>query len=113
MIGYGPELQRALLALLGFDGLALAERWSKLLLLSVGALLAGSLLVGLQLAWRRRRRSAIDEAAREFTTFAKRLARIDVAPRAAARNAGPRCSITSRGSGRGAGVRGHSAARAT
>jgi transglutaminase-like putative cysteine protease len=84
VIGYGPDLQRALLDFLGFDGLARSERWSKLLLLSVGALLAGSLLVSLQLAWRRRRRSGVDEAAREFATFAKRLARIDVAPRAAA-----------------------------
>src|SRR5881394_166475 len=84
VIGYGPELQRGLLDLLGFDGLPRAERWSKLLLLCVGATLAGSLLVTLQLAWRRRRRTAIDEAAREFATFAKRLARIDVAPRAAA-----------------------------
>jgi transglutaminase-like putative cysteine protease len=87
VIGYGPELQRALLDLLGFDGLPRAERWSKLLLLCVGATLAGSLLVSLQLAWRRRRRTSIDEPAREFATFAKRLAKLKVAPRA--RNEGP------------------------
>jgi len=82
VIGYGPQLQRALLDALGFDGAARAERWSKLLLLCVGATLAGSLLVTLQLAWRRRRRTPVDEAARELAAFTRRLAHLDVAPRA-------------------------------
>jgi transglutaminase-like putative cysteine protease len=82
VIGYGPELQRALLDALGFDDAPRAERWSKLILLCVGATLAGSVLVSLQLAWRRRRRTAIDEAAREFATFTKRLARLEVGTRA-------------------------------
>jgi protein-glutamine gamma-glutamyltransferase len=82
VIGYGPRLQRALLEALGLDGSERSERWSKLLLLCVGATLAGSLLVTLQLAWRRRRRTPVDEAAREFATFIRRLARANVAPRA-------------------------------
>ena len=82
VIGYGPEIQRALLDLLGFDGLPRAERWSKLLLLCVGATLAGSLLVSLQLAWRRRRRTSVDAAVHEFASFGKRLAKLHVAPRA-------------------------------
>jgi transglutaminase-like putative cysteine protease len=81
IISYGPELQRALLDWLGFDGLPRAERASKLLLLCVGATLAGSLLVSLQLAWRRRGRTSVDEAALEFATFVRRLARLRVAPR--------------------------------
>jgi transglutaminase-like putative cysteine protease len=82
VIGYGPRLQRALLEALGLEGNAWSERWQKLLLLCVGATLAGSLLVTLQLAWRRRRRTPVDEAAREFAAFTRRLARVDVAPRA-------------------------------
>ncbi|HUL81287.1 MAG TPA: DUF3488 and transglutaminase-like domain-containing protein [Gammaproteobacteria bacterium] len=82
IIGYGPELQRGLLDLLGFDGGAHAQRWSRLLLLCVGATLAGSLLLSLQLAWRRRRRTTVDEAAHAFSTFVKRLAKLRVAPRA-------------------------------
>jgi protein-glutamine gamma-glutamyltransferase len=87
VIGYGPLLQRALLDALGLEGAARAERWSKLLLLCVGATLAGSLLLTLQLAWRRRRHMPVDQAAREFALFARRLARVDVAPRA--RSEGP------------------------
>ena len=82
VIGYGPQLQRGLLDALGFDGATGSERWSKLMLLCVGATLAGSLVLTLQLAWRRRRRTPVDGAAREFTTFTRRLARVDVAPRA-------------------------------
>jgi transglutaminase-like putative cysteine protease len=82
VIGYGPQLQRALLDALGLDGAARSERWSKLLLLCVGATLVGSLLVTLQLAWRRRRRTPVDEAAREFAAFTRRLTRVDVPARA-------------------------------
>jgi transglutaminase-like putative cysteine protease len=82
VIGYGPRLQRALLEALGLDGAARSDRWSKLLLLCVGATLAGSMLVTLQLAWRRRRRTPVDEAARAFAAFTRRLARVDVPPRA-------------------------------
>ena len=82
VIGYGPQLQRALLDALGFDGATGSERWSKLMLLCVGATLAGSLVLTLQLAWRRRRRTPVDEAARELAVFARRLARRDIAPRA-------------------------------
>jgi hypothetical protein len=52
------------------------------MLLCVGAMLAGSLLLTLQLAWRRRRRTPPDDAARELAAFTRRLARLDVAPRA-------------------------------
>jgi transglutaminase-like putative cysteine protease len=82
VIGYGPQLQRALLEALGLDGTERAERSSKLLLLCVGATLAGSVLVTLQLAWRRRRRTRVDEAAHEFAAFTRRLTRAKVAPRA-------------------------------
>jgi protein-glutamine gamma-glutamyltransferase len=82
VIGYGPSLQGALLDALGFDGADRATRWSKLVLSCVGAMLAGSLLVSLQLAWLRRRRTPVDNAAREFASFTRRLARLDVAPRA-------------------------------
>ncbi len=82
VIGYGPRLQRKLLEWLGIDGRTSMDRWSNLLLLCVGATLAGSALVTLQLAWRRRRRGPVDEAAREFAAFTRRLARVDVAPRA-------------------------------
>jgi len=82
VIGYGPRLQRALLDALGLDGPDRSQRWQNLLLLCVGATLAGSMLLMLQLAWRRRRKRPVDEAAREFAAFARRLARADVAPRA-------------------------------
>jgi len=84
VIGYGPQLQRGLLDALGFGGVTGSERWSKLMLLCVGAMLAGSLLLTLQLAWRRRRRTPPDDAARELAAFTRRLARLDVAPRAPA-----------------------------
>ena len=82
VIGYGPQLQRGLLDALGLDGATGSERWSKLMLLCVGAMLAGSLVLTLQLAWRRRRRTPVDEAARELAVFTRRLARRDIAPRA-------------------------------
>jgi transglutaminase-like putative cysteine protease len=82
VIGYGPQLQRGLLDALGMGGATGPERWSKLMLLCVGAMLAGSLLLTVQLALRRRRRTPPDEAARELAAFARRLARLDVTPRA-------------------------------
>jgi len=82
IVGYGPDLQRALLDMLGLDSALTAERWSRLLSLCVGAMGAGSVLVALQLAWQRRRRGTVDEAARAFASFGRRLAKLRVAPRA-------------------------------
>jgi transglutaminase-like putative cysteine protease len=80
VIGYGPDLQRALLESLGLEGGRRSERWTKLLLLSAGATLAASLALSLYLAWRQRRRTPVDAAARAFATFARRLARLAVPP---------------------------------
>jgi hypothetical protein len=80
VVGYGPDLQRALLESLGLQGARRSERWAKLLALSVGAALAASLALSLYLAWRQRRRTPVDAAARSFETFARRLARLAVPP---------------------------------
>jgi transglutaminase-like putative cysteine protease len=80
VVGYGPELQRALLESLGLEGGRRSERWGKLLALSVGATLAASLALSLYLAWRQRRRTTVDAAARSFAVFARRLARLAVPP---------------------------------
>src|SRR5690606_10098556 len=88
VLGYGPELQRSLLDLLGF---ATDERWSRrwplLLALAVVATSAVSVVLTVALArgFRVRRRS--DPAERLFAAFAKRLAALDVAPRAPAETA--------------------------
>ena len=80
IIGYGPELQRALLESLGFDEPAPRA--------TLGRACSGSpsprrvaLLLGLSLylAWRHRRRTAVDAAALCFASFVRQLA----APRSA------------------------------
>jgi hypothetical protein len=80
IVGYGPDLQRALLDSLGLESAQRSERWAKLLALSVGATLAASLALSFYLAWRRRRRVPIDAAARSFAVFARRLTRLAVQP---------------------------------
>ncbi len=80
IVGYGPDVQRALLDALGLDGARRSDRWPKLLALSVGATLAASLALSLYLAWRQQRRTPLDPASRAFGVFARRLARHAVAP---------------------------------
>jgi transglutaminase-like putative cysteine protease len=82
IIGYGPELQRALLESLGFENLRRAQRSAVLLALGVAATI--SLLLGLSfyLSWRQRRRVPADAAALCFARFARQLARLDVPARA-------------------------------
>jgi hypothetical protein len=82
VVGYGPELQRALLDSLGIRNLERTERWTLLLCLAVIATIGVLLALRLYAGWRERRRRPIDPAARVFATFARRLARLDVAPRA-------------------------------
>jgi transglutaminase-like putative cysteine protease len=74
IVGYGPDLQRALLDTLGLDDARRTDRWAKLLALSVSATLAASLALSLYLAWRQRRRTPLDSASRAFAVFARRLA---------------------------------------
>ncbi len=80
VIGYGPQMQQALLDLLGFDGMRRTKRWTALLLAVVATLIASSVV--LSLALRRRNRRPFDPAARCFAEFGRRLARCEVAPRA-------------------------------
>ncbi len=81
VIGYGPDLQRALLDYLGFDDLRRSKRWSLLMALAVAATV--TILFGLSayLAWTQRPRGPTDPAARSFALFARRLRRRKVAPR--------------------------------
>jgi transglutaminase-like putative cysteine protease len=78
ILGYGPEIQRALLDRLGFGGLRRAERSAVLLGLAVVATVF--ILAGLSgyLAWRKRRRRDVDPAAACFAQFTRRLARCRV-----------------------------------
>jgi hypothetical protein len=78
ILGYGPEIQRALLDRLGFGGLRRAERSAVLLGLAVVATVF--ILTGLSgyLAWRKRRRRDVDPAAACFAQFTRRLARCRV-----------------------------------
>jgi transglutaminase-like putative cysteine protease len=88
VVGYGPELQRALLESLGFDNLRRSERATLLLVLALAAtvvLLAASSLYS---AWRQQRRGAVDEAALRFAAFVRKLTRLNVPPRTPAE--GPR-----------------------
>ncbi len=82
IVGYGPDLQRALLRSLGIRDLALTARWTLLLSLAVGATIAVLLVLHLYLGWRERQRAFTDPAARLFAVFARELARRTVAPRA-------------------------------
>jgi protein-glutamine gamma-glutamyltransferase len=82
IIGYGPELQRALLESLGFDNLRRAQRSAVLLGLAVTTTVALLLGLSLYLSWRRRRRTAIDAAALCFASFVRQLQRHEVQTRA-------------------------------
>ena len=82
IIGYGPELQRALLESLGFDNLRRAQRSAVLLGLAVTTTVALLLGLSLYLSWRRRRRTAIDAAALCFASFVRQLQRHEVQARA-------------------------------
>lgn len=79
VLGYGPELQRALLDTLGLPSAA-SERTPTLVLLVVGVVVAASFVLSLYLAWRYRRRPPPDPAARCFAAFCARLARLRVPP---------------------------------
>jgi transglutaminase-like putative cysteine protease len=82
VVGYGPELQRALLDSLGIRSLERTQRWALLLGLAVIATLGVLLALRLYAAWRERRPRPIDPPALLFAAFARRLVRVDVAPRA-------------------------------
>jgi hypothetical protein len=81
IVGYGPELQRALLERLGVTGLRRAERSALLLVLAVAATMVLLTALGAYLTWRRRQRHGVDPAAACFAAFARRLARHDVRAR--------------------------------
>ncbi len=72
VLGYGPELQRALLNRLGFDN----PRWQTLLALAVG--ITALLLIALTayLAFSFHRAARVDEAQRIYLRFCRRLARL-------------------------------------
>jgi protein-glutamine gamma-glutamyltransferase len=82
VIGYGPDVQRALLESLGFDGLRRMQRSA--VLLGLAAVTTVVLLLGLSiyLAWRQRRRTAFDPAASCFASFVRHLQRLQVPARA-------------------------------
>jgi hypothetical protein len=80
VIGYGPELQRALLDAIGLETSRRSDRWTRLLLLSVGVTLAASLALSIFLTIRQRRRAPMDAAARAFAVFSGKLRRFAVAP---------------------------------
>jgi protein-glutamine gamma-glutamyltransferase len=82
VIGYGPELQRALLESLGFEGLRRAQRSTVLLGLAVATTVVLLLGLSMYLAWRQRRRTAFDPAALCFASFVRQLKRLEVPPRA-------------------------------
>jgi transglutaminase-like putative cysteine protease len=88
VIGYGPELQRALLERLGFENLRRAQRSAVLLALTVAATVVCLVCLAALLSWRARRRVASDAAAACFAAFARRLTRLRVPERAAGE--GPR-----------------------
>ena len=88
IVGYGPELQRALLERLGFEGLRRAQRSAVLLALAVAATVTLLLGLNVYLKWRQRQRAPVDAAARCFAAFVRELARLDVPSRAPAE--GPR-----------------------
>jgi hypothetical protein len=87
VVGYGPELQRALLASFGIGNLRRAERWAVLLGLAIASTVGLLVTLSLYLSWRHRRRTHADPAARQFAAFAQRLTRLHVPPRAP--NEGP------------------------
>jgi len=82
VVGYGPDLQRALLESLGIRNLRRAERGAVLLGLAVALTVGVLLALQLHFAWRRRRRPRRDAAAEQFSAFTARLAKLAVTPRA-------------------------------
>jgi transglutaminase-like putative cysteine protease len=104
VIGYGPDIQRALLESLGFEGLRRTQRSAVLLGLAVATTVL--LLLGLSayLARRHRQRTAFDPAALCFASFVRRLKRLEVPARAP--NEGPRAYAE-----RAAGTLPHAASR--
>jgi transglutaminase-like putative cysteine protease len=77
VIGYGPDLQRALLESLGIS----RPHWSKLVALAAGAVVFVSGLLTLYLGWSFRRLRPRDRAVALFERFARKLDRARVAPR--------------------------------
>jgi hypothetical protein len=104
IIGYGPDLQRALLESLGFEGLRRMQRSAVLLGLAAVATVALLLGLSMYLAWRQRRRIAFDPAASCFAGFVRHLQRLQVPARAPCE--GPRAYAE-----RAAGTLPHAAAR--
>ena len=82
IIGYGPELQRALLESFGFENLRRAQRSAILLGLAAAATITLLLGLSLYLSWRQRQRAPVDAAALCFAAFVRKLARLDVPARA-------------------------------
>jgi hypothetical protein len=83
VIGYGPELQRALLDAFGLESSRRSDRWTRLLLMSVGVTLVASFALSIFLTIRQRRRTPVDSAARAFAVFSRKLGRLRIAPLAA------------------------------
>ncbi|HSG66643.1 MAG TPA: transglutaminase domain-containing protein, partial [Gammaproteobacteria bacterium] len=77
VIGYGPDLQRALLESLGIS----RPHWSKLVALAAGAVLLVSGLLTLYLSWSFGRPRSRDRAVALFERFSRKLDRARVAPR--------------------------------
>jgi transglutaminase-like putative cysteine protease len=82
IVGYGPELQRALLGSFGIAELRGTERYAVLLGLAVAATVMLLAAFSAYHSLRRRRRAAIDEAARCFARFVRKLERLEVPARA-------------------------------
>lgn len=104
VMGYGPELQRALLESLGFEGLRRAQRSAVLLGLAVAATVVLLLGLSFYLSLRQRRRTTVDAAALCFAAFMQHLKRLEVPARAPSE--GPRAYAE-----RAAGALPHVAAR--
>ncbi|HET8696362.1 MAG TPA: DUF3488 and transglutaminase-like domain-containing protein [Gammaproteobacteria bacterium] len=79
VMGYGPEMQHALLDRFGLGRLP-GGRASTLMLLVVAVTVAASTALSVYLAWLYRRKPGPDPAARQFTAFVRRLARLRVPP---------------------------------
>ena len=80
IVGYNAESQRSLLDGLGLRGLRLDERLVVLGALVLSAVLVLAVALSVYLQWRARLQRGADAAARIFAAFARRLARLRVAP---------------------------------
>lgn len=76
VVGYGPQLQRSLLRLLGFE----RARWGELMTLAVIGTAAILAALTLYLGWSFRRRHEVDAAAQSFADFCRKLAGARVPP---------------------------------